>query len=400
MRKKSKWMICIMAAVLTMTACGGSGGGSYAAAKSEAGAYEDNGYYEEPMEAAAEEAYDYESYGESTGAGMMLDRSSDEGDTASAPEEGTKMVASNKEVVLDAEKIVYYADISMSSIHFENALKEIREAGEKYGALIQSENFSEGDTSWYTTGSGVRNGRTYYVEYRVPAKNYRDFIDSTGNMDAVVDSRNTSAQNITQQYSDTKAEIESLEAEKKQLNEIMEQATKVSDVLEIQDRITSVQTRLNQDNSNIRRMDTDVTYSYVNINLREVRIYEEKVDPPELTFAERISKNFAASLTEVQEFFKGLVLFLVRNWLHLIILALIIFGVVLIIKRSSRKSAERRAERRKQMEQRQKEMQAMQPQNLSTPPGYPAQPDPSAVQNQPSPGAPAPGEKQDGQDKA
>ncbi len=388
---------CILALTLVSAVMlGGCGGDSYSSMGSNAKGY-DAPAYEEAAASAAYDTADYED-GFSSYAGGSYERMADEmpeemneestaAESAPSTEEG-KLVASNSDVLLDSEKIVYYADIAMSSIHFDEALKQIREAGEKYGALIQSENFTEGDNSWYIYGTGTRRGRTYYVEYRVPAKNYRDLLDSTGDMDAVVDSRNTSAQNITQQYSDLKAEIASLEAEKKQLEEIMKEAVKVSDVLEIQERITQIQTELNQDNSNIRRMDTDVSYSYVNINLKEVSVYEEKEDPPEATFSERITKNFAASIQELKEFFKGLVLFLVRNWIHLIVLAIIIIVAVALIKRGNKKSAEKREKMRIEREKRMAEgnMPMQAPTNMKgMPPAAPPAANPGGMNSTVSP---------------
>ncbi len=344
MKRQFRWLAVPVAAAILMAGCGSSS--SYGA-KEAAGAYAPMEDFEaEEASAAAVDSY----YDEGFSSYDTADREAPTAEEASEePDSGAKTVASTSNVALDSEKIVYYADISMSSINFEHALEQIREAGEKNGALIQSENFSEGDTNWYVTGGSRSGGRTYYVEYRVPAKNYRTLLDATGDMDAVVDSKSTSAQNITQQYSDMKAEIESLEAEKKQLQEIMDKATRVQDVLDIQERITALQTELNRDNSDIRRMDTDVSYSYVNINLREVRIYEEKEAPPEATFGERIINNFTASIVEVGEFFKALILFLVRNWLHLIILAALILVIVKIVRRVNKKNAEKR---RAQMEER------------------------------------------------
>ena len=320
MRKKVIYFALSLTAAAVLAGCGSSST-SYESAAPEA-AYDSKtannaDIYDDSGEAA------YSSDGDTYAAGDGESESSADNDKSESTTDVEK-------TVLESDKIVYTADISLSSKEFDKALAQIKSAADKYGAIVQSENYYEGDTSWYTDGQDYRNGgsRSYSVSLRVPSKNYNAMLDSTGSMNAVVDSKNSTAENISQQYSDMQAEIKSLEAELVQLNGIMQQATRVQDVMDIQERITEVQTQLNQDRSDIDRMDTDVAYSYVNITLNEVSVYVEKPDSAEATFGEKLVKNFLQSLSEFAEFCRNLVIFLVRNWIKLIIFALIIILVI------------------------------------------------------------------------
>lgn len=253
-----------------------------------------------------------------------------------AAEAGT--VTDSKPAALNADKIVYTADISMSTKEFDKAVKQLKAITKKYGAIVQSENYSEGDTDWYTNGNGTRNAgsRSYYVSLRVPSKNYNTMLDATGSMNAVTDSRNSNAENISQQYSDTQAQISSLKAELVQLNGIMQKATKVQDILDIQQRITEVQTQLDQAQSDMDRMDTDVAYSYVNVTLNEVAEYSDKPDSSDISFGRKIINNFVKSLADFAEFCRNLVLFLALNWIKIVILAAVVF-IIVRIRRTVRK---------------------------------------------------------------
>ncbi len=245
----------------------------------------------------------------------------------------TTVGSTNDSPVLDADKIVYYADINLSSKHFDNARGQIDQLAEKYGAILENENYNEGDIGWYTRGD--ENGssrRYYYAQYRVPAENYKKLLSDAYDLDAVVSSLNRSAQNITRNYYDTKAEIESLETELEQLEEIMKEAKKIEDVLYIQDRITEVRTHLNRDKSEINRMDTDVAYSYVNISLQEVKEYKEPEPPADLPFDQQLMQNFNNSIIEFYEFCDKAAIYIARNWIKILVWLVIILIIIAIIR--------------------------------------------------------------------
>ena len=332
MKKKITAILAIIIGTALLAGCGEEGSSS-----SDVSSY---------AESAPESAYQ-ESKTTNGTLGNSLDSgagSSDAEAGTGAAEESTADAESAASPVLNSDKIVYTANVSMSTKEFDKALKQIKAISAKYGAIVQSENYSEGDTNWYLDGDGNRNGgtRNYSVSLRVPSKNYNAMLEATGSMNAVIDSKDSNAENISQQYSDKQAEIKSLEAELSQLQAIMEQATKVQDIMDIQKRITEVQTQLNQDRSDITRMDTDVAYSYVNISMQEVSVYEDKPDTVEMTFAEKLISNFKKSLTEFAGFCRDLVLFIVRNWIKLLILAVI----VIIIIRTGRSSRKKRLEKK------------------------------------------------------
>ncbi len=330
------------------------------AAESAAGIYEDfeaAAAYESKSTAApdSEESYE-ENYDEEYDGGYGISGTEDE---------SSKKVADTSDgVLLDAEKIVYHADISMSSKNFEKARKQIKDVAEKYGALVQSENFYENDIGWYTKGEERTARRNYYVELRVPSNNYDALIKEAGSIDGVINSVSTSAQNITRQYSDTKAEIASLEEEMQQLKAMMKEATKVEYVLYIQDRITEIQTRINQDKSNISRMDTDIAYSYVNITLQEVMLYKEPEPEPDMTYEQKLMRNFYNSLVEFEEFCYDFVLFVVRNWIKIIFWIIVII-IVISIFRGGRDKREIRREVKKQYREKKKEEKRQKKENRS-----------------------------------
>ncbi len=359
-----KLIAALMLITVFITGCGSSAG-DFATAASDvmyeaADEMADYGYSESNKAMGKSSGgYEYDTYAEEAVEEESYDGSDYDEDAA-------RVIASeDTAAALNADKIVYYADVNLSSIHFDNARKQIEELADKYGAILQSENFSEGDIGWYTRGDEQgSNRRYYYVEYRVPADNYKALLNETYELDAVVSNMNRSAQNITQRYSDVKAEIKSLETELEQLEEIMKDAKKIEDVLYIQDKITEVRTRLNQDKSDIQSMDIDVAYSYVNVSLQEVKEYIEPEPEPteDLSFEEQIMLSFNNSIVEFYAFCDKAAIFCARNWIKIIVCIIILIILIGIIRgggarRYARRELKREYKEKKlEMKQRYREL--------------------------------------------
>ncbi len=316
-----------------LTACGGDRSTESSYQEKTAGAnYEAADY-------AAEAAYDYDeaAYAEGdSGSGTVRTESSKENSTG--------------KIELNSDKIVYTAYLTISTKNFESSVSAAKALAGKYGAVVQSESFYDNDTSWYTNGSGYRTGnsRHYEVSLRIPSKNYDSFLNSTGEIDGVIDSKTSNAENISQEYYDTKEVIASYEDELKRLKELMEKAVEMEDIITLEDKITSVQTVLNQERSHLRRMDTDVAYSYVNMDIKEVAVYE-KQQIVEKSYAERLASAFTESITEFGIFIGNLLLFIVRHWAVLVFIGLIVFAIVMLVRRAEKKSMARSRERMEAM---------------------------------------------------
>ena len=148
----------------------------------------------------------------------------------------------------------------------------------------------------------------------------------------------------------------------KQLKAIMKEANRVEDVLSIQDRITEVQTRINRDKSDISRMNTDIAYSYVNISLQEVMAYKEPEPEPDMTYEQKLMRNFYNSLVEFEEFCYDLGLFVVRNWIKIIFWIVVIIIVISIFK-GGRAKREIRREVKRQYREKKKEEKRLKKEN-------------------------------------
>ena len=191
---------------------------------------------------------------------------------------------------LKAEKLVFTGSLTVETTDFSATLARIRQSVTDLGGFIESEDESDDAYGWYMddyrkSSSTLRA----YIHARIPSPGFYEFMDGIEGEQAKITNRSVNVQNISRQYSETATTIESYEIQEARLLEMMKEATRVSDMLEIENRLSEVQRSLKQYKNTLSGMDTDVAYSTVSISLREVGIYSR----PEVTsFTEKIRNAF------------------------------------------------------------------------------------------------------------
>ena len=168
---------------------------------------------------------------------------------------------------------------------------------------------------------------------RIPTEKFDAFMndmEGTGKMT----NRSENVQNISRQYSDNAIEIEALEKQQERLLQMMEAASTVEDMIMVEERLSQVQTELNQKKSRQSTMDTDVQYSTIYLNVNEVQKYTPvdsgiKIDG----FWEALQETFQESWISFVYFLEQLALAIVRL-LPYILLILAVAAIIALIRKS------------------------------------------------------------------
>jgi hypothetical protein len=125
-------------------------------------------------------------------------------------------------------------------------------------------------SSSQTTGIGTddhaRPAGTLVV--RVPAASFDDLVGQVRKL-GDVHSMTSSGQDVTAQFTDLDARINALTATRDQLLSILGQASAIQDVLQVQDRITQVQSDLDALTGQRKLLDDQATYGTLTINALE-----------------------------------------------------------------------------------------------------------------------------------
>ena len=213
--------------------------------------------------------------------------------------------------------------LSTETGDMDTALEAISARIQQMQGYVESQNIS---------GLSGRQ-RTASLTIRVPAEEVDSFVEEVSGLTNLVSS-SRNVRDITLTYTDTEGRVKALETEQTRLLELMEQAENMSDLLEIEARLTEVRYQLESYASTLRLYDNQVDYATVSLYITEVEKYTPVEEPG---FFERITGGLAESIVNLGETIVECIVWLIVNLPYLIVLGLLGWGVAAIGKRIRRK---------------------------------------------------------------
>lgn len=242
-------------------------------------------------------------------------------------------------------KLVYTCNMTMETLEYKKSVQAVRDLVAKYAGFVENEAEYDDAKNWYYS-SYQKTAATMRATFtvRIPTKNYEAFLsDMEGN--GKVTSRVSNVQNITKKYYETETTIKSLQIQEDRLLKMMEEAKDIVEMLEIEDRLTRVQTEIAQYKNTLASMDTDVDYSTVNLTIREVVEYTPEKDPEKTnTFGDRLKNTLKNTWEGFKEFGENFLFFLIEAGPYLLIfVAVPVIILIVILKNCKKKRAAKRA---------------------------------------------------------
>ena len=223
----------------------------------------------------------------------------------------------------------------------------MRAETEDLDALLAHLNGRIQELGGYIESSDVYNGSAYssYSRYRsasitvrVPAEKADAFTEQVSGASNVV-SNNKTMEDITLNYVSVESRMKALQVEEARLLDLLAQAQTMSDLLEIESRLTDVRYELERVTSQLRVYDNQVDYATIYLDISEVTEYTVV---EEQTVWQRIGSGFLDSLKGVGNFFVEIFVFLLANLPVLVLVAAVIWGIVFWIRRAARKRKAKR----------------------------------------------------------
>ncbi len=208
---------------------------------------------------------------------------------------------------------------------------------EDLDALLAALDAKTTELGGYVEGRKVYNGSTYAdrryrnasITFRIPAAQLRSFTDHIAGVSNVVSSSET-IDDITLQYTDTESRIAALKVEQERLMALLEQAESLSDLLQIESRLTEVRYELENYESRRRGYDNQVDYATIYLEITEVT---EFTPVEEETVWERISNGFVSNLKAAWEAIVDFVVLVIVNSPFLAIYAVVAILAVLVLRK-------------------------------------------------------------------
>jgi hypothetical protein len=198
----------------------------------------------------------------------------------------------------------------------EVAAKSIQTITEGAGGFVS---YSE----IYEVSDGIKTGS---VTVRVPADKFDQALTDIKKLANKVERENVDAQDVTEQYADLEAQLRNLRATENQYLEIMKKAAKVSDILEVQQRLSDVQGQIEQIQGQMQYLNRQVDMSTINVSLTaqaDVQVFGIEWRP--LFIAKQALRNLISGLTGYINFIIALIFFLPVLALWLVTLGIVLF---------------------------------------------------------------------------
>lgn len=325
-KKKICKCLAITLAVLSLAGCGSSLKTASSTDTSKYQSYANTGNSYDPM-VDNDTSYDYAS--EETAAEVM-----DSGDSMGVGsadfssdieiESDAKSVSSNS-INADDQKLIYSGNITIQTLEYDDSLKQLKKLIKDDNGFIETQYESNSNYDWYYDNDDGNDLRNIDIKARIPSDKFNDFMESLSDLGQVMD-KSTSTDNITRTYNDNDASIAALEKEQQRLLEMMDKATTVDEMISVENRLTTVETELNQAKSNKSSMDSDIKYSTISISLQEVNKYSEVTKP--VKYGEKLLKALKNSWNNLLVFFQELLIII----LYILPFALVFLVIILIIK--------------------------------------------------------------------
>lgn len=226
------------------------------------------------------------------------------------------------------KKIIYYGDATLESKNYREDLAAIEKLISDNEVMITASNEDDYDDMWYSSNSKYYGswGKVKSYTLRIPIKNFDNFVNGLDNVGAHIKNKNISSNDVTKKYNDNETKIKSLEIQQDRLLELLGQAQNVTEILEIEDRLTEVRYQLESLNNSNNQIDYDVEFSEFNLTLREVNRYSTD----NYSFWERFIDSFGESLSNFASWIGDLVIWLIFAAPFIILISLIIFIINLI----------------------------------------------------------------------
>lgn len=253
---------------------------------------------------AVEESADYE-YGAANGVMLTMARGAD---TAAAP-------------VMAEKKIIRTASMTIATQTFEDSLNALKSA-------------CEGQNGWIESSSeNVNNAtglRTAYLTLRIPQSALDAYIAGTEGLGRIT-SRSESAQDVTESYQDTAARLETQKALMARLQALITESADLSDLLELESQIADTQYQIDRLQASLNSTDRQVSYSTVNITLKEEKTVE--LTDTTVSLGDRIKSAIVTGVNALESFLADMLVFLVAALPFIAIVAVVVIAVKIIRKR-------------------------------------------------------------------
>lgn len=164
---------------------------------------------------------------------------------------GGEMVSVDRMIIRTGEMYLVVEDVSIS-------LDQIAALAGNYGGWVVNSNV------WQDGNRTVGN-----ISIRVLAENFDAAISDLRSMADKVNKESTSGRDVTEEYVDLSARLNTLEASETQLLNLMEQAGTIAEILDVQRELTKTRSEIEQTKGRMQYLEESSSTSFIQVYLEQ-----------------------------------------------------------------------------------------------------------------------------------
>ncbi|MBN1624565.1 MAG: DUF4349 domain-containing protein [Clostridia bacterium] len=226
----------------------------------------------------------------------------------------------------EGRKAIKTGEAQLEVINFQAAYDAIKSMLGNNGYIEESNiwktpSYYNGEQIMLTNGS---------IRLRIKQENFTSFTDGLATIGTVLSSR-TYEDDISDMYYDTEARLDLLRDEKERLERYADDVEDPEIFFQTQSRITQVIYEMESLQGSLKKWDSKVEYSTVNITINEKHPEEASAVSKPKNFFEKIWDNMENSV----EFLGNVVIFLFGILPVLLVIAAVVIVLVIVVKKTA-----------------------------------------------------------------
>ncbi|MDD6798086.1 MAG: DUF4349 domain-containing protein [Clostridia bacterium] len=217
------------------------------------------------------------------------------------------------------QKLVKTISLTLETKEFDKCMQNINQKTTELGGYVENSKLS---------GRAEKHSRYASVTLRIPSDRIEEMRGTLADF-ATITYSTESTKDVTLEYVDAESRLKALRTELDTLLNLLESATKLSDIMSIQSQITSVRYQIESYESRLRTMQNKVSYGTISISVEEV--YKETNTNP--SFFDEIKDKFEKSAENIYEAAKGFIIWFIGSLPYFVIIAAVAVIVVVVVKK-------------------------------------------------------------------
>ncbi len=194
-----------------------------------------------------------------------------------------------------------------------------------------SNNYSDGQSLDPYYIEETEKQKHYTATVRVPHDKYDSFLNGANQL-GDIRSKSSNVENLGQEYTDLNTTLQIYEAKEKRYLKMLSTITDDEQAIRVEKELTELQVKIAGIKTRMTEIQTDVDYSTIELNLREVTKYNEAPEQTD-TFFQRLGNTVSDTWKNFGIFLEAMLFFFIRILPYAVIIGLIVLVVLWITKK-------------------------------------------------------------------